>query len=193
MPSEACPATPFPIATASCSCQTSVGGVNDLYFIPCSKILSEPNILDVDFWEDMKTGSGEPVSLGSIGVGRGSIAKKSDKKDRLGSCKVEQLISTTWALKYVLKCFDKSVSKVTHAQINALINNAGNYQLVARMCDGDNTLLPIGPMVLSDFNWTVPDNFEELQTIEIEVSWVETALPKTYDVPGLSAVLPKAA
>jgi hypothetical protein len=85
------------------------------------------------------------------------------------------------------------VNKVTHEQINALIANAGNYQLIARMCDGPDTVLPIGPIVLSDFNWTVPDNFEEVQVIELELSWVELGMPKTYEIAGLSAVVPKAA
>lgn len=194
IPSAACPATPFPIAIANCNCTTSSGGVNDLYFIPCDQVMSEVNILSLAWWQTIVTGDSPNSSfLGSMGVGLGSIAKKTDKKERLSSCKVESVISTTWALKYVLKCFDKSSEKVTHEQINALINNSGNYQLIARMCDGDNTVLPIGPMSLSDFNWTVPDNFEELQTIELELSWVERALPKTYDVTGLSAVVPKAA
>lgn len=195
VPSVECPATPFPVATASCACTTSPGGVNDLYFIPCDEVMSEVNILDAaGWWASLLTaGSGGGSALGNMGVGLGSITKKTDKKDRLSSCKVEQVISTTWSLKYVLKCFDKSTEKVTHEQINALIANSGSYQLIARMCDGENTVLPIGPIALSDFNWVVPDNFEELQTIELELSWVELGLPKTYSVTGLSAVVPKAA
>lgn len=195
VPSVDCPATPFPVATANCTCTTSPGGVNDLYFIPCSETMSEVNILDAaGWWTDLLTsGSGGGSALGNMGTGLGSITKKTDKKERLSSCKVEQVISTTWALKYVLKCFDKGTEKVTHEQVNALISNSGNYQLIARMCDGENTVLPIGPIALSDFNWVVPDNFEELQTIELELSWVELGLPKTYTVSGLSAVVPKAA
>lgn len=193
VPSVECPATPFPVATASCSCTTSPGGVNDLYFIPCDQEMSETNILDTAWWTALLTaGSGGGSALGNMGLGLGNIAKKTDKKERLSSCKVEQVISTTWALTYILKCFDKSAEKVTHEQVNALINSSKNYQLIARMCDGDNTVLPIGPFSTSDFNWTVPDNFEELQFITLELSWVELGLPKTYDVTGLSAVVPKA-
>jgi hypothetical protein len=193
VPSEACPATPFPTATALCNPLTSSGGVNDLYIIPCDQVLSEVNLLDTSWWGDLVTGSSPGSSfLGNIGRGLGSITKKTDKKERLSSCQVESVISTTWALKYVLKTFDKSADKITHEQVNALIANSKNYQLIARMCDGDNTVLPIGPFATSDFNWIVPDNFEELQTIELELSWVETGLPKTYDVTGLSAVVPKA-
>ncbi len=193
-PNLACPATPFPNATANCNCIPSQGGVNDLYFIPCDQVMSEANITSTAWWQTLVDGDSPNSSfLGNIGVGLGSIAKKTDKKDRLSSCKIEQVISTTWALKYVMKCFDKSVEKITHAQVNALIAKSGDYQLIARMCDGENTVLPIGPMSLSDFNWTVPDNFEEIQTIELELSWVELGMPKTYDITGLSAVVPKAA
>lgn len=193
-PSVACPATPFPVATASCACTPSVGGVSGLYFIPCSEAMTEVNILDVAWWETLLTsGSGGSSALGNIGRVLGSITKKTDKKQRLSSCNIEQVISTTWALKVVLFCFDKSVEKITHAQINALIANANDYQVIARMCDGENTVLPIGPATLSDFNWIVPDNFEENQSIELEISWNELGFPKTYDVTGLSAVVPKAA
>lgn len=192
IPSVDCPATPFPVATASCVCTTSVGGIAGLYFIPCSEVMSEINILDTAWWQSLVDGDSPGFSnLGNIGKVLGSIAKKTDRKERLSSCSTEQVINTTWALTAILKCFDKSTDKITHQQVNALITNASNYQLVARMCDGDNTVLPIGPMVLSDFNWTVPDNFEENQSITLELSWNELGLPKTYDVTGLSAVVPK--
>lgn len=153
--------------------------------------MSETNINDTAWWSAIVAG-GSGGSIGSLGIGLGSIAKKTDKKERMASCKIEQVLSTTWAIKYVLKCFDKSSEKVTHQQVNALINNAGDFQLIARMCDGENTVLPIGPFTLSDFNWIVPDNFEEVQSLELELSWVELGLPMTYDVAGLSAVVPKA-
>ena len=193
-PSVACPSTPFPQALASCACVPSVGGVSGLYFIPCEQAMTEVNIMDLAWWQSLVDGDSPGSSfLGNIGRVLGSIGKKSDKKQRLSSCNIEQVISTTWALKAVLFCFDKSVDKVTHEQINALISNANDFQLIARMCDGENTVLPIGPMTLSDFNWIVPDNFEENQSIELELSWVELGFPKTYDVTGLSAVVPKAA
>lgn len=196
VPSAACPATPFPVATAQCNPVTSAGGVNDLYFIPCDQAMTEVNLLDTSWWSNILAGesgeSGASSFLGNMGRGLGSIAKKTDKKERLSSCQVESIISTTWALKYVIKSFDKSAEKITHEQVNALIAQAKNYQLIARMCDGDNTVLPIGPFSTSDFNWIVPDNFEEIQSIELEFSWVEVGLPKTYDVTGLSAVVPKA-
>lgn len=194
IPSVACPAAPFPVATANCFCTLSTGGVNDLYFIPCTEVLSEVNILDTAWWTGILTGgSGGSSALGNLGVGLGSIGKKTDKKERVSSCKIEQVVSTSWALKYVLKCFDKSTEKVTHEQINQLISNSNNYLAVARMCDGPDTVLPIGVFAISDFNWVVPDNFEEVQSVELELSWFELGLPKTYDVSGLSAVVPKAA
>lgn len=193
-PTESCPATPFPRATASCNPETSSGGVNDLYFIPCDQVLNEANITDTAWWQTIVDGDSPGSSfLGNIGIGLGSIGKKGTRSERIASCKVEQLVSATWALKYVIKAFDKSAEKVTHEQISTLINNSGRYLVIARMCDGDNTILPIGGFTVSDFDWTVPDNFEEVQSITIELSWFELGLPKTYDVTGLSAIVPKAA
>ncbi len=196
VPSVACPASPFPVATANCSCTLTTGGVNDLYFIPCDQVMSETNILNIAWWTALVAGesgvSGNISFLGNLGIGLGSIGKKTTKTERVSSCRVEQVTSVTWALKYVLKCFDKSAGKVTHEQMNALITSAGNYLVIARMCDGDNTVLPIGVFTTSDFDWIVPDNFEENQSITVELSWFELGLPKTYDVTGLSAVVPKA-
>lgn len=193
-PTVDCPIVPFPVATANCYPTLSVGGVNDLYFIPCDQVLSEENILDTAWWQSLVDGDSPGSSfLGNIGIGLGSIGKKATKSERVSSCKVEQLVSATWALKYVIKAFDKSAEKVTHEQVSALINNAGKFLAIARMCDGENTVLPIGVFTVSDFDWTVPDNFEEVQSITLEISWFELGMPKTYDVTGLSAVVPKAA
>lgn len=193
VPSVACPATPFPVATANCTCIPTQAGVNDLYVIRCDEEMTETNILDTAWWQTLQDGDSPGFSnLGNLGKGLGSIAKKTDKKDRFGSCEIERVVSTTWALKYVMKCFDKSAEKITHAQVNALITDASSYQLIARMCDGANTVLPVGPFTLSDFNWVVSDDAQDNQSIELEFSWIELGLPKTYDVTGLSAVVPKA-
>lgn len=183
----ACPLTEFPASEATCVCELTVGGINDLYFIPCSAVMSETNILDTAWWGGLVSAE----QLGRIGIGLGSIAKKSDKKERVGSCRTEQIVSTTWALTYVIKCFDKTSARSTTAQANAIITRSSHFLLIARMCDGENNVLPIGVFTPSDFNWTVPDNSEEFQSISLELSWVELGLPKTYDVAGLSAVVPK--
>jgi hypothetical protein len=188
-PSVDCPLVSFPLSSALCVCELAVGGVNDLYFIPCDQVLSEDNLLDIGWWQELIT----EETLGRIGIGLGSIAKKSDKKERVGSCRTEQIVQTTWGLTYVIKCFDKTSARVTTEQINTLIQKFNNFLVVARMCDGTDTVLPIGTFTLSDFNWTVPDNAEEFQTAQFELSWQELGLPRTYDVAGLSAVLPKAA
>lgn len=190
-PSVDCPLIEFPQSTAACEGELSVGGINDLYFIPCTETLSEANIMDLGWWSDLIAASFPAATLGKLGIGLGSITKKGDKKERTGSCRIEQVVQTTWAITYILKYFDKTSARITNEQVNALITKAGNFQLVARMCEGENTILPIGPFTTSDFNWTVPDNFEEYQSITLELSWVELGLPRTYDVAGLSTVLPK--
>lgn len=184
---SACPTVAFPTTPALCTCDLTVGGINDLYFIPCTETLSAENVADVAWW----TSTIALPEFGQIGVGLGSIAKKADTKARVGSCRIEQITSTTWALKYIIKCFDKTSAATTVDQANALIHNFNKFLLVARMCDGDDTVLPVGQFTTSDFNWVVPDNFEEYQQIELELSWKELAMPKVYSVAGLSAVLPK--
>lgn len=190
-PSVDCPLIEFPQSTATCEGELSVGGINDLYFIPCTETLSEENINDLGWWTGLIAASFPDATLGRLGIGLGSITKKTDKKERVGSCRVEQVVQTTWALTYVLKYFDKTSARITNDQVNAIITKFSNFLLVARMCEGENTVLPIGTFTTSDFNWTVPDNFEEYQSITLELSWVELGLPRTYDVAGLSSVLPK--
>lgn len=186
-----CDEPAFPTSTQQCLCETAVGGVNELYFIPCTETFSELNVLDVDWWSDLVGTTEEPGALGRSGLGLGSIGKKSDKKERVASCRSEQLVSITWALKFQIKCFDKSSARSTCAKMTELITKFSNYFVVARMCDGDNTILPIGAFDTSDFNWIVPDNSEESQVAEVELSWKELAFPCSVDVAGLSAVLPK--
>lgn len=188
-PSVDCPLVEFPQSSSLCQCDLAVGGINDLYFIPCSAVMSETNILDVAWWQGLVNAG----TLGRIGIGLGSIAKKSDKKERVSSCRPEQIVQTTWALTYVIKCFDKTSARTTTEQVNTLITKFNNFLVIARMCDGSDTVLPIGVFTTSDFNWVVPDNSEEFQNVTFELSWLELGLPKTYDVAGLSAVLPKAA
>lgn len=188
---EGCDAPNFPQSTQQCICEPAVGGINELYFIPCTETFSQANVTNVAWWTALVGTPEDPGPLGRSGLGLGSIAKKTDRKERMGSCRTEQVISITWALKYQIKCFDKSSARSTCAKMNELITRFNNYFVVARMCDGENTILPIGLFDTSDFNWTVPDNNEETQIAEVEVSWKELGFPCTVDVAGLSAVLPK--
>lgn len=188
-PTVDCALVQFPVSSSLCVCDLAVGGVNDLYFIPCNETMSESNLLNVAWWQGLI----DAGNLGRIGIGLGSIGKKSDRKERVGSCRAEQIVGITWALTYIIKCFDKTSARITTEQINALITRFNNFLVIARMCDGTDTVLPIGSFTTSDINWTVPDNSDEFQNVTFELSWNELGLPKSYDVAGLSAVLPKAA
>lgn len=182
-----CTPPAFPITEVACGCDFAVGGINEVYFIPCTETASEANVTDISWWQGLLDDS----KLGRSGIGLGSIGKKNTKTDRVGSCRSEQITSVTWALKFIMKCFDKTSARTTQAKMNELINNFNSYLCIARMCDGDETVLPIGIFNTSDFDWIVPDNFEDTQQAVFEISWKELGFPTTVDVPGLSAVLPK--
>lgn len=182
-----CDPPAFPVTETSCICETAVGGVNELYFIPCTETLNEANATDVEWWQGLVTDS----KLGRSGLGLGSIGKKSTTSDRVASCRPSQLTGITWALKFTIKCMDKTSARTTCAKLNELILRGDKYLCVARMCDGTDTILPIGTFTSTDFDWTVPDNSEENQSVFIEISWKELGFPCTTDVAGLSAVVPK--
>lgn len=193
---DACPISPMPVRPATCGLDFLYGGINDLYFIPCSETLSEVNILDLEWWQsllgDSEASPEVPKLLGNIGIGLGSIAKQTDRRERISSCRGEQVISTTWSLTYTIKVFDKTAADTTKAQLDAILKRFSNFQVIARMCEGDNTVLPIGTYSVGDFNWAVPESNEELQTVTFRLDWVEFGIPRTYNVTGLSSVVPKA-
>lgn len=144
--------------------------------------------MDTDWWTAL-VGAGH---LGNIGLGLGSIGKKSSKTDKVSSCRLEQIISTTWGLKYVMKAFDKTSADTTTVQVNAILKKYNQFLLIARMCDGDDVVLPVGIFSVSDFDWVVPEDFQDIQSITLELSWIEFGKPKIYTVTGLSAIVPKA-
>lgn len=185
---QSCPIVPLPAAIANCVPQLSPGGINDLYIIPCTEAMTEVNILDTAWWTTLKSAG----HLGNLGLGIGSIGKKSTKTEKISSCRPDQIISATWGLKYTIKAFDKSSADVTTGQVNAILSKYANFQLIARMCDGDDTVLPVGRFSVSDFDWIVPESSEDIQSVMLELSWIEMGKPKVYTVAGLSAIVPKA-
>lgn len=182
-----CPPPAFPVTAPTCIAEVAAGGVNEVYFLPCTAVLNEVNVTNPTWW----TGFVEAHTLGRSGLMLGSIGKKGTKTDRTGSCRPEQITGITWALKFVFKVIDKTSARTTQAKVNEVFLRFDKYLAVARMCDGDETVLPIGVFTATDLDWTVPDNFEENQSITLEISWKELGLPTSIDVPGLNAVLPK--
>lgn len=179
----------FPTVVEPCINTPSAGGISELYFIPCTATFSEANITDPYWWAAFIDGG----TLGRSGAGLGSLAKKSSTSERFSSCKTEQVTQFVWALTFVKKYFDKTSARLTCAVMNEILLNSGRYLLIARMCEGDETVLPIGIFNASDGDWTVPDNFQENQSMTLELSWIELGFPCTVDVPGLAAILPKPA
>jgi hypothetical protein len=183
-----CPVVLFPKNPTACERSFRKGGVNDLYFIPCSKTLSLANLTDLAFWQAMVTAN----ELGNVGIGLGSIARESVTTEKVGSETIEEVTGMKWGLTYTIKNFDKTSADVTSDQMNKLIRRFPSFLLIARMSDGDDTVLPIGAFVTSDFNWTVPEDSNNVQNIQFKLTWDEFGFPKQYTVAGLNAVVPKA-
>lgn len=184
-----CSAPAFPVTTGACFCDLAVGGIGELYIIPCTEVLSEANVVDSDWWAGLITDN----KLGRMGKGVGSIAKGTVTKARTSSCSPEQIVGIEWNLTFTERCFDKTSAATTQARYTELINNYGSYLVVARMCDGDETVLPIGRFTTTDTDWVVPETNEEVQSVQIVLTWKQKAIPAPVVVPGLALVLPKAA
>lgn len=177
----------FPITAPSCVCETASGGISEIYFIPCAETFSEANVTNITWWQ----GLADDNKIGRSGIGLGSIGKKGTTTARVASCRAEQITMITWALKFTQRCFDKTSARSHCAKMNSLINSFSSYLAVARMCDGADTILPIGVFTTSDTDWIVPENSEDTQSTVLELSWKELSLPCTVDVAGLSTVLAK--
>lgn len=179
----------FPVTAPSCTDEVAAGGINELYFIPCSEVLSEANVTSLTWWSGLQTGN----KIGRSGLGIGSIGKTGTTTIKVASCRAEQLTSISWALRFTQRLFDKTSARSHVARMNALIKNFQSFVVVARMCDGADTVLPIGTFTTSDVDWIVPENSEDSQNIFFQLSWKELGMPKTVDVAGLSTVIPKLA
>lgn len=183
-----CPVVLFPKNPDACARSMRKGGVNDLYFIPCSEVLSEVNLLDIAWWQGLLTAN----KVGNIGIGLGSIARESIQTEKVGSESLPEPVNMSWGITYTIKNFDKTSADVTKEQMDKLLTRFPSFILVARMSDGDDTVLPIGNYTPADFNWTVPEDALQVQSIQFKLTWYEFGLPKQYTVAGLNAILPKA-
>jgi hypothetical protein len=176
-------------SSTTCDCTTWSGRLNDLYFIECDQVPSESNYLDTAYWQGLVDND----KIFNLGVGIGSYGQKNITtfdKGGCGSASVEQI---EWQLTYQVYCIDKSTQFWNHEFADTIVKGAmKHYNLVARYCDGDNMILPIGKVNLSSFDSALPASTEEFMSFTYEFSWKGLYVPAPLDVPGLSSVLPKA-
>lgn len=149
--------------------------------------MSEENVTDPAWWQAMITAE----TLGRSGALLGSIAKGATTTDRVASCLPEQITGVTWNLTSQKKCFDKTSARTTQAQADEAWLNSSKYLLIARMCDGDEDVLPIGKYTITDLDWTVADNSDENQILQLVYSWKQKSFPTPTTVAGLALILPK--
>lgn len=187
---DTCVKVTLPVKSSqACDCTTWGGRINDLYFIDCSEEVSPANLIDTAWWTSLKTND----KIFNLGVGIGGYAKKNAITFDAGGCGVPTIQDIEWALTYQVFCMDKSSAMYTHEFANDLINGGlKNYNVIARFCDGDNMILPIGKVSLSDFNNELPTDITGFMSFSYEFSWKSMVVPTPLEVAGLQAVLPKA-
>ncbi len=185
-----CNTAALPTAIADACDRDVLGGrINDIYFIDCSEEISNANLIDTDWWAGLITDS----KIHNLGVGIGSYAKKNSATFDAGGCGSPTIESIEWAIQYELFCIDKGTTAHTHEFANALLNGATkNYNVVARLCGGDNLIVPIGKVDISDFDNILPNATDQFMSFKYEFSWKSMTVPHILDVAGLSTVLAKA-
>lgn len=177
------------IVAGACECNTWTGRLNDLYFIDCSLAITEANLLDTAWWQaNIDNGK-----IKNIGVGIGGFNQKAVTSFDAGGCGSATVEAIEWALNYQVFCVDKSSAYSTHEFASAMIGGAlKNYNLIARFCDGDNVILPIGKVDLGSFDNALPTSTTEFMSFSYEFNWKSLSVPTPLEVAGLAAVLPKA-
>jgi hypothetical protein len=187
------PCNPIELVSPSgngCECTTFSGRINDLYFVDCSLVLKEQDIIDPAWWTANLT-AGKIIP---VGVGIGGYQKKDVTTFDAGGCGEPSVEKIVWQLTYKLLCIDKSAAKKTHDFADALMQGAlSKYNLIIRYCDGQDTIAPIGGVSLADFDNLLPEATSEFMEFSFEFNWNSMTAPRPLDVPGLNAVLPKAA
>lgn len=177
-----------PVPSTSCECTTWSGRLNDLYFIECTEEVNEDNLLNAGWWSVLV----QDGKIHRMGMGIGSYAKKNlttFDKGGCGSASVEQI---EWAINYQIFCVEKT-EFLSHQFADAMVKGAyKNYNLVARYCDGDEVILPIGKVTLSDFDSALPASPEEFMSFTYEFSWKGLWVPSPLVVAGLNDFVPKA-
>jgi hypothetical protein len=175
--------------TNACECTTWSGRLNDLYFIECSETINATNLLDLAWWEAAIMNQ----KLFNLGIGIGSYAKKNLTTFDVGGCGTATVQQIEWALTYNVYCIDKSTQYFNHEFADAMLKGAyKNYNMIGRFCDGDDVILPIGKVNLSDFDSVLPASNDEFMNFVYEFSWKGLNVPTPLTVAGLSVVLPKA-
>ena len=192
-----CSSVELPALTASCACDTWKGRINDLYFVDCSLELTKANLLDTAWW----TAAVNAGKIKKIGVGIGGYQKDEVTTFDAGGCGDATVEQIKWALNYQVFCIDQTSGGstdypegyYTHEFANALINGAlANYNLIARYCDGDEVIVPIGKVDLADFDNILPTATTEFMSFTYKFTWKSLKVPHPVTVPGLNAILPKA-
>jgi hypothetical protein len=186
---SACAKTVLPAKTASaCDCKLWSGRINDIYFVDCGEEVSPTNIVDTGWWEDLVANG----KIFNFGAGIGGFKVKDKVVFDAGGCGTATIQNMTWQITYKVFCVDKSTAFYTHNFANTLLAGAlKNYNVILRLCDGENTLVPIGSVQLGDFDNELPDDNNAFFSFMYEFNWKSMEAPLPIEVAGLSSVISK--
>jgi len=168
--------------------------LKELLLVPCSEIVNNTTVLDVQFWSDLFCGVGTAFPLGRrTGVGVGDIAGTNGTAiDTGANCGIPSLtnVKDMYLLTFIKRTFDKSEEYLTHKFYSELKSGGWDrYKVFARMCDFEDAVMPIGKVALTKNIFTLPQGIEDVMQLEIGLSWKQNSVPTPINIPGLDAAL----
>lgn len=121
----------------------------------------------------------------------GGLTKSNTTKQKLSSCKPEEITSNTWDFKATFKKFDVSGLNSDCNLWNRFIQRSGSQHLVFLRCDypAEAFVLTAGSWTLSDVDLMIgEDSLSEVETRSFTASYESLAIPCTYPFPSFDSL-----
>ena len=168
--------------------------INELLLVPCSEVVNDTTILDVQFWSDLFCGVAPAFPLGrrTGNIVGDIIGTNGTAIDTGANCGIPSLVNVnkTFELTFFKRSFDKSADFLTNKFFSELEKGGWDrYKVFARMCNFEDTLMPIGKVALTKNIFTLPQGIEDVMTLEIGLSWKQKGVPTPIKIIGLDAAL----
>ena len=165
--------------------------INELLLVPCSSIVNDTTVIDVQFWSDLFCGT-TPLGRRTGAVVGDIIGANGTAIDTGANCGIPSLVNVNkqFELTFFKRAFDSSEEFLTNKFFSELEKGGcDRYKIFARMCNFEDTLMPIGKVALTKNIFTLPQGIEDVMTLEIGLSWRQKGVPTPIKIPGLDAAL----